>query len=91
LVATVLTPLLTAVKNLFTNTFQPYVRGRREDFMDDKPVEYLRRAIECSRLSETLPDAIARETFAAMSRVWIKLAAELRRAAALDYGVKQNC
>jgi hypothetical protein len=58
--------------------------------MDDKPVEYLRRAIECSRLSETLPDATARETFAAMSKVWMKLAAELRRAVALDYGTAQK-
>jgi hypothetical protein len=56
------------------------------DSMDDKPVEYLRRAIECSRLSQTLPDAIARETFAAMAKVWLKLAAELRRAAVLDHG-----
>jgi hypothetical protein len=51
--------------------------------MDD-PVEYLRRAIECNRLSQTLPDAIARQTFAAMAKVWIKLAAELKRAAILD-------
>jgi hypothetical protein len=43
-------------------------------------------AIECSRLSQTLPDAIARETFAAMAKLWVKLAAELRRAAVLDLG-----
>ena len=36
--------------------------------------ECLQRALECVRLSQNLPDAISRDTFAAMAKTWIKLA-----------------
>jgi hypothetical protein len=36
--------------------------------------ECLQRALECARLSQNLPDAISRTTFAAMAKSWIKLA-----------------
>ncbi len=49
------------------------------DQVDGKPGEYLRRAIECARLSQTLPNARARETLAAMSKLWVKLAADIKR------------
>jgi hypothetical protein len=36
--------------------------------------EYLQRALECARLSLSLPDAISRGTFAALAKTWIELA-----------------
>ena len=36
--------------------------------------ECLQRALECARLSQNLPDAISRDTFAAMAKTWLKLA-----------------
>jgi hypothetical protein len=47
--------------------------------MADEPDQYLRCALECARLSQTLPDAKARDTFAAMAKVWVHLAAETRK------------
>jgi hypothetical protein len=47
--------------------------------------EYLQRALECARLSQNLPDAISRDSFAAMAKTWIKLA-EAERAEALVEG-----
>jgi hypothetical protein len=44
--------------------------------MTDEPNQYLRCALECARRSQTLPDATARDTFAAMAKVWVHLAAE---------------
>jgi hypothetical protein len=46
---------------------------------DDRKEEYLRRALECARFGQTVPDAKAREIFAAMAKTWIKMAAELNR------------
>jgi hypothetical protein len=46
--------------------------------MVDDPTECLRRAIECERLSQTAPDAVARATFAAMAKTWRQLAREVR-------------
>ena len=55
--------------------------------MADEPDQYLRCALECARLSQTLPDATARDTFAAMAKVWVHLAAETRkRQSKLDDG-----
>ena len=36
--------------------------------------ECLERALECARLSQNLPDALARDTFAAMAKTWLELA-----------------
>ena len=36
--------------------------------------ESLERALECARLSQNLPDALARDTFAAMAKTWLELA-----------------
>src|SRR5262245_62130224 len=47
--------------------------------MADEPNQYLRCALECARLSQTLTDATARDTFAAMAKVWVHLAAETRK------------
>jgi len=47
--------------------------------MADEPNQYLRCALECARLSQTLPDATARDAFAAMAKVWVHLAAETRK------------
>jgi hypothetical protein len=47
---------------------------------DDCKDEYLRRALECSRFAQTVPDAQVREMFVAMAKAWIKMAAELNRA-----------
>jgi hypothetical protein len=47
--------------------------------MADEPNQYLRCALECARLSQTLPDATARDTFAAMAKAWVHLAAEARK------------
>ena len=46
--------------------------------------EYLQRAFECARLSQNLPDAISRDTFAAMAKAWVKLADAERAQALVD-------
>jgi hypothetical protein len=44
--------------------------------------ECLQRALECARLSQNLPDAISRDTFAAMAKSWLELA-DMEQAQAL--------
>lgn len=46
--------------------------------------ECLERALECERLSQNLPDAISRDTFAAMAKTWTKLADVERVQAVVD-------
>jgi hypothetical protein len=46
--------------------------------------ECLQRALECARLSQNLPDAIARDTFAAMAKTWVRLADTERAEALVD-------
>ena len=46
--------------------------------------ECLERALECERLSHNLPDAISRDTFAAMAKTWTKLADVERLQAVVD-------
>ena len=46
--------------------------------MIDGPTECLRLAIECERLSQTVPDAVTRATFAAMAKTWRQLARDFR-------------
>jgi hypothetical protein len=46
--------------------------------------ECLQRALECARLSQTLPDAISRDSFAAMAKTWIKLSESERTQALID-------
>ena len=42
--------------------------------MTDDRKEYLKRALECARLSQKATDAQARDTLAAMAKTWVKLA-----------------
>jgi len=42
----------------------------------------MQRALECARLSQNLPDAISRDTFAAMAKSWLELA-DMEQAQAL--------
>jgi len=46
---------------------------------DDRKDEYLRRALECARFAQTIPDPKVRGMFEAMAKTWIKMAAELNR------------
>jgi hypothetical protein len=36
--------------------------------------QYLQRALECARLSQRVGDDLARDTLAAMTKIWVKLA-----------------
>ena len=46
--------------------------------------ECLQRALECARLSQNLPDAMSRDTFAAMAKTWLKHSEEERAQALVD-------
>ena len=51
--------------------------------MPGDPEECRRNALRCSRLAKRAKQAETRQAFAAMSEVWMKLAAELESDAAL--------
>ena len=54
--------------------------GKGEKAMTSK--ECLQRALECAQLAESSPDAISRDTYAAMAKTWIELS-EAERVQAL--------
>jgi len=53
---------------------------------NERAERYRERALECARLSQTLPDFFARKTFATMADQWLALAIDAETTAFREEG-----